>query len=229
MFSSDPGVVIAQVLFSTIDAFALTILVFFRRGFGERFYTVFKYGLGIGILTFLMALRAIASTLLTGLAMLFGGPLMGMMASGMLQSQAAGRAVHHGLFDAANLLYWAYIAVGGGQLVAVFIRSYWGGDSVPVHSRSTGEPLLSFGGRVNHFVTTILIEPAAVLMLGYVLTACDPDMPFSYFIVLALFLQASAVHQWRLYRDDMLDARDASTTSPHFSFHPMRDGFNSEG
>lgn len=41
-----PAQVVAQLIFSLVDAFALTILVFFRKGFGERFYTVFKFGLG---------------------------------------------------------------------------------------------------------------------------------------------------------------------------------------
>jgi hypothetical protein len=217
MFASDPGVVIAQFVFSVVDAAALTTLVFFRKDFGERFLTVFKYGLGIAILTFLLALRAIASTLLGGLAMLMGGPLIGMMAGGMLQNQAAVRAAHHGLFDAANLLYWGFVLVGGYQLATVLYHSYFPGDRVPTHSKSTGTPLLSFGNRVNHALTTIFIEPLAVLFLGELLTLCDPQLPYAYFICVALLLQASAVHQWRLARDEQLDEQDARILSGFYA------------
>jgi hypothetical protein len=34
-------------------------------------------------------------------------------------------------------------------------------------------------------------------------------VPFAYFVILALFIQASALHQFRLWRDDRLDELDA--------------------
>jgi hypothetical protein len=217
MFANDPGAVAVQVIFSTVDAFALTILVFFRKEFGERFYTPFKYGLGISILTFLMVLRAVAGTLLTGLAMLFGGPMIGMMASGAMRPPP-GRNPPSALFDAAQLLYWAYILVGGAQLILVWYRSYRAGDGArPVYSRSTGESLLTLNGRVSHWIATIVLEPLAVVFLGYVLMLCDPSLPLSYFIVLAAFIQMSAIHQYRLYRDEMLDAQDARLLAGYYS------------
>jgi hypothetical protein len=108
------------------------------------------------------------------------------------------------------MLYWAYIIWGGFQLALVFYRSYRAGKGArPVYSKSMGESRLTFNGRVNHWVATILLEPLAVISLGYVLVLCDPSLPVSYFIVLAVFIQLSAIHQYRLYRDDLLDTRDA--------------------
>jgi hypothetical protein len=132
-------------------------------------------------------------------------PMLGYAARGMLAS-APHRAP---LFDGANLLYHAFLIVGGIQLACVMYRSYFPGNGVPVHSRSTGESLLTFGGRINHHIATIFLEPAAVMALGYTLVKCDPTLPISYFGMLALFIQMSALHQYRLYRDDVLDTRDA--------------------
>jgi hypothetical protein len=47
-------------------------------------------------------------------------------------------------------------------------------------------------------------------LLGQVLHGCDPRLPYSYFVVLALFIQASAFHQYRLYKSDLLDQQDAN-------------------
>jgi hypothetical protein len=209
MFATDPGAVAVQIILSTVDAFALTMLVFFRKEFGERVLTPFRYALGISILTFVMAVRAVSGTIFSGLGMLFGGPLMGMMTSSMMRPPP-GQQVHTGLFDGAVMLYWAYIIWGGFQLALVFYRSYRAGKGArPVYSKSMGESRLTFNGRVNHWVATILLEPLAVISLGYVLVLCDPSLPVSYFIVLAVFIQLSAIHQYRLYRDDLLDTRDA--------------------
>jgi hypothetical protein len=62
---------------------------------------------------------------------------------------------------------------------------------------------------VNHWLAIIVLEPLAVLLLGQILHACDGSVPFFYFVVLALFIAASATHQFRLYRDDLLDEMDA--------------------
>jgi hypothetical protein len=221
MFANDPGAVVAQIIFSITDAFALTMLVFLRRGFGERFLTVFKYGLGIAILSFLMTLRALASEIMGVLPFVLGGvsPLLG-LAAGAMAGGSQRRPV--GLFDGASLLYWAFVLWGGFQLALVLYRSYWPGNSVPVHSKSMGEPLLSFGRRINHAFTTIVLEPVAVLLLGYVLVACDPSLPFSYFMCLSLFIQASALHQWRLARDERLDEQDARIVAGFYTAQAKR-------
>jgi hypothetical protein len=211
MFSGDPGAVVAQFLFAAVDAFALTVLVFLRRGFGERFYTVTKFGMAVGILAFLITLRSLAGAMLGVLPMFMGmfgvPPLLGMLAGPML----AGRhqAEPQALFDGASFLYWAFVLVGFAQLVIVWLRSWNIGNWAPVHSKSAGEPLLTLGGRVNHWLAIIVLEPLAVLLLGQILHACDPSVPFTYFVVLALFIAASATHQYRLYKDDLLDEQDA--------------------
>jgi len=225
MFANDPGAVVVQLIFGAVDAFALTVLVFFRKGFGERFYTVFKFGMGVAILSLLMGLRALAQGLAGLLPLVMGmaggmmgvPPVLGMLAGGSRMMNRAPPPPPHALFDAANLLYWAFILVGGAQLIFVWLRSWRIGDAMPVHSKSTGEPLLSFGGRVNHWLAVIFLEPVAILLLGRVLVACDPNMPYAYFVVLALFIQASALHQWRLYRDDMLDEQDARLLAGFYS------------
>jgi hypothetical protein len=212
MFSGDPGAVLAQLFFAVVDAFALTVLVFLRRRFGERFFNLSRFGMGVGILAFLIMLRSLAGALLGALPMFMGmfgvPPLLGFLAGPMLAPHRYAPPPH-ALFDAASALYWAFILVGGAQLIAVWLRSWRPGDSVPVHSKSAGEPLLSFGGRINHWLTIIFLEPIAVMLLGFFLHACDETLPFTYFVVLALFLAASATHQYRLYRDDMLDEQDA--------------------
>src|ERR1019366_1717226 len=211
MFANDPGAVVAQFMFAAVDAFALTVLVFLRKGFGERFYTVIKFGMGVGILAFLITLRSFAGAMLGVLPMFMGmfgvPPLIGMLAGPML----AGRhqVEPHALFDAASLLYWAFVLVGFAQLVIVWLRSWNIGNWAPVHSKSAGEPLLTFGGRVNHWLAIIFLEPLAVLLLGQILHACDPSVPTGYFGVLAFFIAASATHQYRLYKDDLLDEQDA--------------------
>jgi hypothetical protein len=219
MFSGDPGAVAAQFIFAVVDAFALTVLVFLRKGFGERFYTVFKFGMGLSILAFLIALRSLAGALLGALPMVMGmfgvPPLIGMLAGPMLSPPH--HAEPHALFDAASLLYWAFLLVGFGQLVIVWLRSWNIGHWAPVHSKSAGEPLLTFGGRVNHWLAIIILEPLAVLLLGQILQACDPSVPFTYFVVLALFIAASATHQYRLYRDDLLDEQDARLLAGFYS------------
>jgi hypothetical protein len=224
MFANDPGAIVAQFLFGAVDAFALTILVFLRRGFGERFYTVLKFGMGLGILSFLMALRSFAGALLGVLPMVmtvFGvPPLIGMLAGPLLAQPH-----HHeprALFDAAGLLYWGFVIVGGGQLAAVWLRSWRLGEGVHVHSKSTGESLLSFGGRVNHWIATIILEPFVVLLLGQLLHACDPTVPTTYFAVLAFFIGASALHQYRLYRDAYLDELDSRLLAGFYSEQAKR-------
>jgi hypothetical protein len=168
--------------------------------------------MGVGILAFLITLRSLAGAMLGVLPMFMGmfgvPPLIGMLAGPML----AGRhhpAEPHALFDAASFLYWAFVLVGFAQLVIVWLRSWNIGNWAPVHSKSAGEPLLTFGGRVNHWLAIIFLEPLAVLLLGQFLHACDPSVPFTYFVVLALFIAASATHQYRLYKDDLLDEQDA--------------------
>src|ERR1019366_2812453 len=212
MFSGDPGAVAAQFLFAVVDAFALTVLVFLRKGFGERFYTVFKFGMGLGILAFLIMLRSLAGALLGALPMVMGmfgvPPLLGMLAGPML-SPPHPAPEPHALFDAASLLYWAFLLVGFGHLVVGWLRSWNIGHWAPVHSKSAGEPLLTFNGRVNHWLAITVLEPLVVILLGQILHACDPSVPFTYFVVLALFIAASALHQYRLYRDDLLDEQDA--------------------
>jgi hypothetical protein len=211
MFSAnDPGAVVAQLIFSLVDAFALTILVFFRKNFGERFLTVFKFGMAVGILAFLMGLRSLVAVLIGALPLFMGmfgiSPFLGMLAAPMLSHR---HAEPQALFDAAKLLYYAFIFVGGGHLVAMWLRSWRIGDKVPVLSRSTGEPLLTFNGRLNYWLVVLALEPLCVLLLGQILNACDPRLPYAYFVVLALFIQASAFHQYRLYKSDLLDQQDA--------------------
>ncbi len=205
MFANDPGAVVAHVIFSLIDAMALTALVFLRKQFGERFYTIFKYGLAVSLLSFLMGVRAVGASLVQGAAFLYGGPLAAMAANAAMSGPPPQRA----LFDATHLFYGAFLIVGGVQLVLVLLRSWRIGNGAPVHSKSTGQPLLSFGGRVNHWIATIFLEPLAVVLAGHVLRFFDPNLSESYFMVLAVFLGISAVHQWRLCRDDMLDEQDA--------------------
>jgi hypothetical protein len=228
MFATDPGAVVVQLLMSGIDAFALTVLVFFRKDFGERFLTLAKYMMGVGILSFLMGVRALAHAAAGMLPMVMGmaggigasmlgvPPVLGglLAGPGMMMGRPQphvpmGPPPPHALFDAAHFLYWAFIIVGGLQLVLVMLRSWGIGNATPVYSRSTGEPLLSFGGRINHWLAVIILEPLAVLMLGQLLKACDPNVPYAYFVVLALFIQASSLHQFHLYRSDMLDEQDA--------------------
>jgi len=213
MFANDPGAVVTHIIFSAIDAMALTALVFLRKQFGERFYTIFKFGLAVSLLTFLMGLREMAAGLMQGAAFLYGGPLAMMATRGMMSGPARKTA----LFDATHLFYDAFLVVGGIQLVLVLLRSWRIGTTVPVHSKSCGQPLLSFGGRVNHWIATIFLEPIAVLFAGYVLRLCDGNLPTSYFTVLAIFLAISATHQWRLCRDDMLDEQDARLTAGFYA------------
>jgi hypothetical protein len=91
------------------------------------------------------------------------------------------------LFDAAKLLYWAFIFVGGGHLVAIWLRSWRIGNAAPVHSRSIGEPLLTFNGRINYWLVVLVLEPLAILLLGQILHACDPRVPYAYFVCQALW------------------------------------------
>jgi hypothetical protein len=57
---------------------------------------------------------------------------------------------------------------------------------------------------------------------GYVFVACDPSLPFTYFMVLALFIQASAMHQWRLARDERLDEQDARILAGFYAAQAKR-------
>lgn len=218
--ANDPGAVIAQVFFAIIDGMGITVLVFMRRRFGERFFTPLKFVIGVMILATLIALKSMAG-MLAGilpmlLPMMFGmNPMIGLLAGPLLARPQAPPI--HPLFDAANLLYWAFIVVGVGHLVAVFRRSWKIGDVQPVFSRSTGEPLLMLSGRVPYFVATILLEPVAILLLGEILRACDPRIPYGYFWMLAVFLSTSALHQFRLFKDDQLDQQDAQLMAGFFT------------
>ena len=209
--ANDPGAVVAQLFFIIIDAATFPVLVFMRRGFGERFFTPFKFATGVGILWTLIELKSLSGWLLGLLPFLL--PMMGMsplwaLLVGPLLARPHGPEPQP-LFDAASLLYWAFVVAGLGHLVAVFRRSWKIGDVEPVFSRSTGEPLLMFGSRVPYFVATIVLEPLAVLLLGEILNACDPRVPSAYFDMLAVFLNASALHQYRLFKDDLLEQQDA--------------------
>ncbi len=209
--ATDPGAMVAQLFFAIVDAFAQTVLVFTRRRFGERFFTPIRFAMSLGILWTLITLKSMSGWLLGLLPFLL--PMMGMsplwsLLAGPLLARPHGPPVHP-LFDAANLLYWGFVIAGSGHLIAVFRRSWKIGDVEPVFSRSTGEPLLMLGGRVPYFVATIVLEPLAVIVLGELLHACDGTMPTAYFDMLAVFLNASALHQYRLYKDDLLDQQDA--------------------
>ncbi len=210
MFATDPGTVIAQGFFSLVDSFGLTGLVFLRRGFGERFLTPFKYGLGIAILTFLMALRAMATSLLGGLAMLFGGPLMGMMAGSMLQSQEAGRAAHRGLFDAADVLYWAFILCGGFPARPRPVPLLLAWSDYRFIPRAWGNLCSPSVERISHGLTTIVVEPTGGSASGAGADCLRPQyadvaFPWSW----GCSFKLSAIHQWRSARDERLDEVDA--------------------
>jgi hypothetical protein len=196
MFANDPGAVVADIIISGIDAAALTVLVFTRRSFGERFFTPAKYVLGLIILSFVVGMRDLAHDLAMGLAGLpFFIPVPRM------------QIVQPGLIDAARLFRLAYMLAGAIHLALGWLRSWRG--TVPVYSKSTGEPLLTFNGRIGYWLTTTLLEPIAILIGGSALTTLDPSLSMTYFVVLAIFLAISAQHQRRLARDEMLDQQDA--------------------
>jgi|SRR5579883_1140410 len=220
--ANDPGAVVAQIFFAIIDTMGLTVLVFMRRDFGERFFTPLKYVMGIAILASLIAFNSMAGMLMGFLplilpAMLGMNPMIGLLAGPLLASHSHHGPAIHPLFDAASLLYHGFMIAGLIHLAMVFRRSWKIGNVQPVFSRSTGEPLLMLGGRVPYFIATIILEPVAVLLAGDILHWCDPRIPYGYFWMLAVFLSTSALHQYRLYKDDLLDQQDAQLMAGFFT------------
>ena len=233
---SNPEMLFTVLFYMVLDAFALTMLVFFRQRFGERFLTPVHYIAGI-VLAGSLAFGAAMADTGAGAARIVqhatsgqaNQPAHGQRAAGMEDEDtpqasataAPEKTLRERLADSvgasaiAGYFLAAFAAVGALRMLGIVLRRWR--DAPPVHSMSMGEPYLHAVLRLPYWLAVIVAEPLLVCLFGALLAALVAPVTGLYFNVLAVFLHLSAMHQWRLHRDALLDDQDQRIEAEAYS------------
>jgi len=201
---TDPGAAVLQLIFALVDAFALTMLVWFRRRFGERFYTSIHYVLGLLILGGALAAANINDAATHRAA----GTVLGQFLNPHQRPDAVATA--QTADGVVKFLLYGFAILGGVHLAYGIWNGTFRRNPTPILSTSTGDPWLMLLPplRNRYWLTVCVAEPLLLNIIGSIVAGFTTPHVVLYFWAATLLMLVSATHQYKLHRDEMLDEQD---------------------